>query len=130
MGEADHTLTPSQVSVTRINNLFTAGRWRNDWNVDIQAAITGGIVSLNLRASRKLGDWRCTAWETSEIIKIPPVYAPTVGDQNCPAISNAQAGPNSIAVQLNQDNISIRPIVSQTITVGTWIHALIEWSIA
>lgn len=109
------------VSLTDVR--LNPGQWTKDWDVWYKCAMSGNVVSLMVKASRKT-EWVAKAWEKSQIFTFPDYVRPQVTDFNVPA-----AGVEYSGFQLDRTGLCVRPFRDITYGAGLWTSATISWSV-
>nr|UVX56401.1 MAG: hypothetical protein [Bacteriophage sp.] len=99
------------------------GQWAGDWNVWYKCSMSGNVVSLMVKVTRK-SEWVAKAWEKSQILTFPDYVTPQVNDFNVPA-----AGIEYSGFQLNSTGLFVRPFRDITYPVNTWSSATLSWSV-
>nr|UVM93930.1 MAG: hypothetical protein [Bacteriophage sp.] len=99
------------------------GQWAKDWDVWYKCSLSGSIVSLMIKVSRK-SVWVAKAWDRSQILTFPDYVSPNVNDFNVPA-----AGIEYSGFQLNKTGLYVRPFKDITYGSGTWSSATLTWSV-
>lgn len=99
------------------------GQWAKDWNIWYKCSMSGNIVSLMVKVSRK-SDWVAKAWDKSQILTFPNYVNPKVNDFNVPA-----AGVEYSGFQLDQTGLYVRPFRDITYVQDTWSSATLTWSV-
>ena len=99
------------------------GQWASDWDVWYKCSMSGNIVTLMVKVSRKT-DWVAKAWERSQVLTFPGYVTPNVNDFNVPA-----AGVENSGFQLNNTGLYVRPFKDITYGVGAWSSAILTWSV-
>lgn len=100
-----------------------------DWTRNsLSARISNGVVTLTARITRANPTWTAGAWGSAPFVTMPTWLGPTGGDQNFGSASANATQPWETMVQLNQDNIAVRPVMNQTFTAGsTWFACTLSW---
>nr|UVM86226.1 MAG: hypothetical protein [Bacteriophage sp.] len=109
------------VSLTDIQ--LNPGQWAKDWDVWYKCSLSGSIVSLMIKVSRK-SVWVAKAWDRRQILTFPDYVSPNVNDFNVPA-----AGIEYSGFQLNKTGLYVRPFRDITYGSGTWSSATLSWSV-
>lgn len=109
------------LSLTDIS--LTPGQWYNDWNVSYTCSMTGNIVNIVLRASRKT-EWVAKAWSRSQILTFPNYLKPKLADINVPS-----AGVENSGFQIDPTGLYVRPFRDITYTAGSWNTAAFSYSV-
>lgn len=99
------------------------GQWYNDWNVWYKCSMSGNIVSLMIKVSRKT-EWKAKAWEKSQILTFPDFVNPRVTDFNVPAV-----GVEYSCFQLDSTGLCVRPTRDITYGPGVWTSAALSYSV-
>lgn len=99
------------------------GQWSKDWNIWYKCSMSGNIVSLMVKVSRKT-EWKANAWEKSQILTFPDYVNPKVTDFNVPA-----AGVEYSGFQLDKTGLCVRPFRGITYGPGAWSSATMSWSV-
>lgn len=99
------------------------GQWAKDWNVWYKCSMSGNVVSLMVKVSRKT-EWRAKAWEKSQILTFPDYVRPKVTDFNVPA-----AGVENSGFQLDSTGLYVRPFRDITYAAGEWSSAILTYSV-
>lgn len=102
---------------------LNSGQWAKDWNVWYKCAMSGNVVSLMVRATRRT-EWKAKAWEKSQILTFPDYVNPNVTDLNVPAAGVANSG-----FQLDKTGLYVRPFADVTYGAGVWTSATLSWSV-
>lgn len=103
--------------------LLNPGQWAKDWDTWYKCSMSGNIVSLMVKTSRK-SEWAAGAWERSQILTFPDYVNPNVNDFNVPA-----AGVEYSGFQLDRTGLYVRPFKNITYVKGEWTSATITWSV-
>lgn len=109
------------VSLTNIQ--LNPGQWANDWDVWYKCSMSGNVVSLMVKVSRKT-KWNAKAWEKSQILTFPDYMKPNVNDFNVPA-----AGVENSGFQLNSTGLYVRPFRDIVYGPGEWSSTTMTWSV-
>lgn len=109
------------ISLTDIQ--LNPGQWMKDWSVWYRCSMSGNIVSLMVKATRK-SEWKAKAWERSQILTFPDYVNPNVTDLNVPAAGVADGG-----FQLDKTGLYVRPFADITYGKGAWTSATLSWSV-
>lgn len=120
-GERYRRIGNAWLSLTDIK--LNPGQWTKDWDVWYQCSMSGNIVSLDVRATRK-PEWVATAWSRSQILTFPDYIKPNITDLNVPA-----AGIEHSGFQLDSTGLYVRPFANITYATGTWTSASLSWSV-
>lgn len=99
------------------------GRWAEDWNVWYKCSMSGNIVNLMVKVSRK-SKWEALAWDRSQILTFPDYVKPDIIDFNVPAAGVEYAG-----FQLDETGLYVRPFRDITYSTGVWSSAILSWSV-
>ena len=99
------------------------GLWADDWDVWYKCSMSGNIVSLMVKVSRK-PEWIAEAWDKSQILTFPDYVKPNVNDFNVPA-----AGIEYSGFQLDSTGLYVRPFRNITYKSGGWSSATLTWSV-
>lgn len=99
------------------------GQWLKDWSVWYKCSMSGNIVSLAVKASRRT-EWKAKAWEKSQLFKFPDYVRPNFVDLNVPAAGTEYSG-----FQLDQTGLYVRPFRDITYARDTWVSATMTWSV-
>nr|UVN00983.1 MAG: hypothetical protein [Bacteriophage sp.] len=99
------------------------GQWAKDWDFWYKCSMSGNVVSLMVKVSRKT-EWIAKAWEKSQILTFPDYVRPKVTDFNVPA-----AGVEHSGFQLDSTGLSVRPFRDITYGKGLWSSATMTWSV-
>lgn len=99
------------------------GQWAKDWNVWYKCSMSGNVVSLMVKVSRKT-EWVAHAWEKSQILTFPDYVNPKVTDFNVPA-----AGIEGSGFQLDSTGLSVRPFKGITYGPGVWSSTTLTYSV-
>lgn len=99
------------------------GQWAKDWDVWYKCSMSGSIVSLMVKVSRKT-EWEAKAWEKSQILTFPDYVRPKVIDFNVPA-----AGAEYSGFQLDETGLYVRPFKDITYSPNIWSSATLSWSV-
>lgn len=102
---------------------LSPGQWYKDWDVWYKCAMSGNVVSLMVKVSRKT-EWNAKAWERSQILMFPGHVVPKVNDFNVPA-----AGVEGSGFQLNSTGLYVRPFKDIVYTPGVWSSTTMTWSV-
>lgn len=102
---------------------LNAGQWYKDWNVWYKCSMSGNIVNLMVKVSRKL-EWVAKAWDKSQILTFPDYVKPNVSDFNVPA-----AGVEYSGFQLDKTGLYVRPFKDIKYTTDGWSSATLSWSV-
>lgn len=108
---------------TLSNIQLTPGQWAKDWNVWYRCSMSGHVVSLMVKATRK-SEWKAKAWEKSQILTFPDYVKPDVTDLNVPAAGVANSG-----FQLDRTGLCVRPFADITYGKDVWTSATLSWSV-
>lgn len=109
------------VSLTDVR--LNPGQWAKDWNIWYKCSMSGNIVSLMVKVSRKTA-WEAGAWERSQVLTFPDYVRPNVTDFNVPA-----AGVEYSGFQLDETGLYVRPFKNVSYGVGVWSSATMTWSV-
>lgn len=96
----------------------------NDWNVNYRCSLSGKIVSIDLKVTRKNTNWSATAWQASQILKFPDYLKPQINDVNIYG-----AGQTNSGFQLDPGGLSVRPFADITYNVGSWSSAAFSYTV-
>lgn len=102
---------------------LNAGQWYKDWNVWYKCSMSGNVVSLMVKATRK-AEWVSKAWEKSQILTFPDYVKPNVTDFNVPG-----AGVEYSGFQLDSTGLSVRPFRDVTYGKGSWTSVTLTYSV-
>lgn len=102
---------------------LSPGQWAKDWNIWYKCSMSGNIVSLMVKVSRK-SEWNAKAWEKSQILTFPDYVRPGVTDFNVPA-----AGVEYSGFQLDSTGLYVRPFRNVMYNAGSWISASLTYSV-
>lgn len=102
---------------------LTPGLWAKDWDVWYRCSMSGSVVSLMVKATRKT-EWKSNAWERSQILTFPDYVNPKVTDLNVPAAGVANSG-----FQLDSTGLYVRPFGDVMYAKGGWVSATLSWSV-
>lgn len=124
------TLTNGQ-RYRRINNAWVSltdiqlnpGQWAKDWDVWYKCSMSGNIVSLTVKATRR-AEWVAKAWDKSQILTFPDYVKPGFIDINVPA-----AGIEYSGFQLDKTGLYVRPFRDIKYSNGSWSSATMTWSV-
>ena len=107
-----------------LNNIqFDPCHLEKDWTVWYKCSMSGNIVSLAVKATRK-GEWVAKAWEKSQILTFPEYVKPNFTDLNVPA-----AGVEHSGFQLDKTGLYVRPFMDITYGNGVWTSTTMTWSV-
>lgn len=109
------------VSLTDIQ--LGQGQWAKDWIIWYKCSMSGNIVNLAVRATRK-PRWDAKAWDKSQILTFPDYVKPDFIDLNVPA-----AGIEDSGFQIDETGLYVRPFKNITYQEGAWTAATITWSV-
>lgn len=109
------------VSLTDVK--LNPGQWLKDWDVWYKCSMSGNIVSLMVKVSRR-SEWVAKAWDRSQILTFPDYVKPKVTDFNVPA-----AGVEYSGFQIDKDGLYVRPFRDVTYSPGEWSSATMTWSV-
>lgn len=109
------------VSLTDIQ--LNPGQWAKDWDVWYKCSMSGNVVSLMVKVSRKT-EWVAMAWSRSQILTFPDYAKPKVNDFNVPA-----AGAEYSGFQLDSTGLYVRPFRDTTYGRGIWSSATLSYSV-
>lgn len=118
-GQRYRRINDGWLSLTDIQ--LGAGQWAKDWSVWYKCSMSGNIVSLMVKASRK-SEWKAKAWEKSQILTFPDYVNPGVTDLNVSAAGTEYSG-----FQLDKTGLYVRPFRDITYAKGTWVSATMTW---
>lgn len=115
----------------RVNNAWVSltdiklgpGQWAKDWSTWYKCSMSGNVVSLMIKVSRK-NEWAAKAWEKSQVLTFPDYVKPNVTDFNV-----AAAGVEYSGFQLDSTGLYVRPFRDITYGVGVWSSAILTWSV-
>lgn len=99
------------------------GQWYKDWDVWYKCSMSGNIVNLMVKVSRKT-EWVAKAWEKSQILTFPDYVKPNLADFNVPA-----AGVEYSGFQLDKTGLCVRPFKDITYMPGVWTSATLSYSV-
>lgn len=102
---------------------LNAGQWYKDWTVWYKCSMSGNIVNLMVKVTRK-PEWKAKAWEKSQILTFPDYVKPKVADFNVPAVGVEYSG-----FQLDSTGLSVRPLRDITYAQGVWSSTTLSWSV-
>lgn len=102
---------------------LSPGQWAKDWDVWYKCSVSGRVVSLMVKVSRK-SEWKAKAWEKSQVLTFPDYVKPKVTDFNVPA-----AGVEYSGFQLDETGLYVRPFRDITYGKGVWTSATISWPV-
>lgn len=120
-GQRYRRVNNAWVSLTDIQ--LSPGQWAKDWDVWYKCSMSGNIVSLMVKATRR-AEWKAVAWTKSQILTFPDYVRPHVTDVNVPAAGTEYSG-----FQLDETGLYVRPFKDITYATGTWTSATLSWSV-
>nr|UVM80609.1 MAG: hypothetical protein [Bacteriophage sp.] len=120
-GQRYRRVNDTWMSLTAVQ--LNPGQWIKDWNVWYKCSMSGNIVSLMVKATRK-NEWKAKAWEKSQILTFPDYVKPNVTDLNVPA-----AGAEYSGFQLDKTGLFVRPFRDVTYGAGVWTSATLTYSV-
>lgn len=109
------------VSLTDVR--LNPGQWAKEWDVWYKCSMSGNVVSLMVKTSRKT-EWNAKAWERSQILTFPDYARPKVTDFNVPA-----AGVEYSGFQLDSTGLCVRPFRDITYGPGAWTSTTLTYSV-
>lgn len=102
---------------------LSPGQWAKDWTVWYKCSMSGNIVSLMVKVTRKT-EWKAKAWDRSQILTFPDYVNPNVTDLNVSGAGVANSG-----FQLDKTGLYVRPFADVTYANGSWSSATLSWSV-
>nr|UVX55860.1 MAG: hypothetical protein [Bacteriophage sp.] len=120
-GQRYRRINGAWVSLTDVQ--LNPGQWAKDWDVWYKCSMSGNIVSLMIKVSRKT-EWNAKAWERSQILVFPDYVKPQMNDFNVPA-----AGVEDSGFQLNDTGLYVRPFRDIVYEPGSWSSTTFTWSV-
>lgn len=99
------------------------GQWAKDWTVWYKCSVSGRIVSLMVKATRK-SEWVARAWEKSQILTFPSYVRPKAVDINVPG-----AGVEYSGFQLDETGLYVRPFRDVTYARDSWTSVTMSWPV-
>lgn len=102
---------------------LNSGQWAKDWTIWYKCSMSGNVVSLMVKATRK-SEWVAKAWEKSQILTFPDYVRPKVTDVNVPAAGVVNSG-----YQLDESGLYVRPFADITYSRGSWTSTVLSWSV-
>lgn len=123
VGNAQRYRRIGGVWMSMSNVQLSPGQWAKDWDVWYRCSVSGRVVSLMIKATRK-SEWVAKAWEKSQILTFPNYVKPKVIDFNVPG-----AGVEYSGFQLDESGLYVRPFRDITYGKGAWTSATISWPV-
>lgn len=96
------------------------------WNF-CRLRVVGGVCTLSFSATRKSAAWNAKAWERAHVLTLPDGLG-SLGEIQVPIVTNANVEPNNnTAVQINGNEVAIRPTADVTYNTGAWFQCTVSW---
>lgn len=99
------------------------GAQAGNWTVWYKCALSGNVVSLSVKATRKY-PWDAKAWDKSQILTFSDFIRPNFNEFYVLA-----AGVESTSFQVDSTGLSVRPFKNLSLTAGSWVSATMTWSV-
>lgn len=99
------------------------GSGAKDWNVWYKCALSGNVISLDVKVTRK-AEWKAKAWDKVQLLTFSDFIRPNFNEFYVPA-----AGVESVGFQVDSTGLSVRPFKELTYGKGAWNSASITWTV-
>lgn len=99
------------------------GAQAGNWTVWYKCALSGNVVSLTVKATRKY-PWDAKAWDKSQILTFSDFIRPNFNEFYVLA-----AGVESTGFQVDSTGLSVRPFKNISLAAGAWVSATMTWSV-
>lgn len=105
------------------NIQLAPGSGAKDWTVWYKCALSGNVISLDVKATRKV-EWKAKAWDKVQILTFSDFIRPNFSEFYVLA-----AGAESAGFQVDTTGLSVRPFKDATFPRGSWLSASMTWSV-
>lgn len=99
------------------------GAQAGNWTVWYKCALSGNVVSLSVKATRKY-PWDAKAWDKSQVLTFSDFIRPNFNELYVLA-----AGAESTAFQVDSTGLSVRPFKNISFPANSWVSATMTWSV-
>lgn len=105
------------------NIQLDAGSGAKDWNVWYKCALSGNVISLDVKVTRK-AEWKAKAWDKVQLLTFSDFIRPNFNEFYVLA-----AGVESVGFQVDSTGLSLRPFKELTYRKDSWNSASLTWSV-